>query len=119
VIAVVCDRIYPIFFGEIDVSASWFAARLRELRERAGLTQQQLADRAGLKLGGIRDLEQERNKPMWETVLALAGALGVDCNAFATEPTTSAEERPKRGRPRKAPPAHGNGSREKKGKRKE
>jgi transcriptional regulator with XRE-family HTH domain len=84
------------------VSASWFAARLRELREQAGLTQQHLADRAGLKLGGIRDLEQERNRPTWETVLALAGALGVDCNAFAQEPAQPAGEKPKRGRPPKA-----------------
>jgi transcriptional regulator with XRE-family HTH domain len=65
------------------------------------MTQQQFADRAGLKLGGIRDLEQERNKPTWETVLALCGALNVDPNAFAQAPAQPSDGKPKRGRPRK------------------
>jgi hypothetical protein len=60
-----------------------------------------LDDWAGLKLGGIRDLEQERNKPTWETVLAVAEVLGVSTEAFRQEPARSADEKPKRGRPRK------------------
>jgi transcriptional regulator with XRE-family HTH domain len=82
------------------MSAAWFAARLRELREQAGLTQQQLGKSAGLKLGEIRDLEQERYQPTWGTVVALAKALGVDCNAFALEPEQPNREKPKPGRPR-------------------
>jgi transcriptional regulator with XRE-family HTH domain len=81
------------------MKAEWFAGRLRELREAVGLTQQQLADAAGLKLGGIRDLEQSRRSPSWETVLALAAALGVECTAFTEAPATT--EKPGRGRPRK------------------
>jgi transcriptional regulator with XRE-family HTH domain len=52
-----------------------FGARLQELRQQAALTQQQLADKAGLKVGGIRDLEQGINElPWWDTVLALTKA---------------------------------------------
>jgi transcriptional regulator with XRE-family HTH domain len=82
------------------VNADWFAGRLRELREASGMTQSQLAEKAGLKVGGVRDLEQARNKPTWETVLALSAALGVDCNAFTQAPAKE-KPQPKRGRPRK------------------
>jgi transcriptional regulator with XRE-family HTH domain len=80
-------------------NALWFAGRLREMREAAKLTQQHLADKAGLKIGGIRDLEQGRRSPAWETVLALADALGVKCDAFTTPPAD--REPPGRGRPPK------------------
>lgn len=79
-----------------------FAARLRELREEAGLSRKELAERAGMKSeAGIRDLEQGRRSPSWETVLALAAALGVDCTAFTQEPSSEAAEPRKPGRPRK------------------
>lgn len=79
--------------------AAWFAGRLRELREEAGLSRKDLAGRAGLSEGGIRDLEQGHRRPSWETVLALTAALGVDCHAFTQEPTA---DKPGRGRPKKA-----------------
>jgi transcriptional regulator with XRE-family HTH domain len=83
------------------MNPEWFGGRLRELREAAGWTQQRLAEVAGMKLGGVRNLEQGRRSPAWETVLALAQALGVDCTAFTKEP---AAREPKPGRPRKAEP---------------
>jgi transcriptional regulator with XRE-family HTH domain len=83
------------------MSAEWFAGRLRELRERAGLSRQELADKAGMKFGGIRDLEQGLHVPTWATVLALAGALGVGVEAFAVPPAAGAEAPRPRGRPRK------------------
>jgi DNA-binding XRE family transcriptional regulator len=86
------------------MNAEWFAGRMKELREQAGLTQQQLADKAGLKIGGVRDLEQGRRSPAWETVLAVAGALGVEVTAF-TEPPLKSQTPRQRGRPRKGPPA--------------
>ena len=82
--------------------AQRFAGRLRELREQAGLTQPQLADRAELSKAGIADLEQGRRQPTWETVVALAKALGVSCDAFLQEPTTAPPAGP--GRPRKPTP---------------
>jgi transcriptional regulator with XRE-family HTH domain len=82
------------------MEADWFAARLKELRERAELSQEQLAHKAGLKVGGIRDLEQGRNSPKWETVIALAKALGVSCEAFLEQATPRPPAGP--GRPPKA-----------------
>jgi transcriptional regulator with XRE-family HTH domain len=78
--------------------AGWFAGRLRELREAAGLSRKELADKAGLQSeAGIRNLEQGVRRPTWETVLALARALGVSCEAFTREPAPRAVAGP--GRP--------------------
>jgi transcriptional regulator with XRE-family HTH domain len=59
-----------------------FARRLKVLREGAGLTQSQLAERAGLHLGAVFKLEQGRREPSWATVQALCVALGVSCEEF-------------------------------------
>jgi transcriptional regulator with XRE-family HTH domain len=97
-----------------------FAGCLKELRMQAGLTQQQLAEKAGVGQRTISHLEQGVQEPVWSTLLALADALGVDCTAFLEEPAAeppagpgrprkpaaeSADQQPKRprGRPRKAP----------------
>lgn len=94
-------------------TADDFAQRLRELRTAAELTQRELATRAGMTEGGVRDLEQGRRKPTWATVLALASALGVEVGAFA-QPAEQPEPGPaQKGRPRKtpaAPPARAQGS---------
>jgi transcriptional regulator with XRE-family HTH domain len=80
-----------------------FGLRLRELREQAGLTREGLADQAGMKIGGVRDLEQDRRRPSWDTALALAAALGVTPNDFLTP--ASADVTPRgRGRPPKLEP---------------
>jgi transcriptional regulator with XRE-family HTH domain len=60
-----------------------FAERLRELREKAGLTQKALADASNLPIGSIRNYEQGQREPYWGVVFTLAEALGVDCRAFA------------------------------------
>lgn len=79
----------------------WFAGRLRELREAAGLTRTQLADRARLRSEkGIRDIEQGLRMPYWDTVLALCDALGVTPDAFTQEPAERAPTGPGR------PPRH-------------
>jgi transcriptional regulator with XRE-family HTH domain len=98
--------------SEVEALVSRFAARLRELREQAGLSREQLAERAGLKIGGVRDLEQGRRDPTWRTVLQLAAALQVQVTEFLAEPTSEPAPR-SRGRPRKASAvAQGEGSAE-------
>jgi transcriptional regulator with XRE-family HTH domain len=81
------------------MNADWFGGRLREIREGAGLTQKELADRAGLTREGVAQLETGRREPAWRTVVALCQALGAKCDDFLQPPT----ERPRvpRGRPRK------------------
>ena len=64
------------------------------------MTQERLAEKAGLSKGGIANLEQGLRAPAWETVQALAAALGVTCEAFQQEPGDVSPA--KRGRPAKA-----------------
>jgi transcriptional regulator with XRE-family HTH domain len=60
--------------GEGDRSV--FAGHLRRLREAAGVTQEELAERAGLTAKGISALERgDRRRPYPATVRALADAL--------------------------------------------
>jgi transcriptional regulator with XRE-family HTH domain len=59
-------------------AALTFAELLRRYRMAKGLTQEQLAERAGLSLRGISDLERgARRAPRRDTVLLLAQALGL------------------------------------------
>ncbi|MBI1915407.1 MAG: helix-turn-helix transcriptional regulator [Planctomycetes bacterium] len=83
------------------MSAEWFAGRLRELRSQAGLTQEQLAEKVGVKRDAIARWERGSREPSWSNVVALVNALGVDANAFLQEPVTPPPAGP--GRPRKAP----------------
>jgi transcriptional regulator with XRE-family HTH domain len=85
-------------------TAEHFGARLRELREAAGLSRSALGEKCGLTLDGIAQLESGRRRPMWESVLALAKALGVTCEAFQRPPGASQEKAAPR------PPAKAAGS---------
>jgi DNA-binding XRE family transcriptional regulator len=59
-----------------------FARRLKELRDREGLTQGELAEQAGLSVQAISSLENETRAPSWETVRRLALALRVEEKEF-------------------------------------
>src|SRR5262245_41182234 len=73
--------------GGVSTCVAWFGRRLRELREEAGLGRKDLAERAGMRSeAGVRNLEQGIRSPSWETVLRLAAALGVSCEAFTRPP---------------------------------
>lgn len=52
-------------------------AAVREIREQRGLTQQQLADKAGVASTFLSDIERGVRNPSWSTVLGIAKALGV------------------------------------------
>ena len=71
-----------------------FGARLRRLRESAGLTQEELASRAGLAAKAVGALERgERKRPYPHTVRSLADALGLS----GDERTALVAAVPKRG----------------------
>ena len=56
-----------------------FGARLRSLREAAGMSQEELAERAGLTANAIGALERgERKRPYPHTLRALTDALDLD-----------------------------------------
>ena len=80
--------------------SSLFAARLKELRQAAGMTQKELAEKAGVALRTVSSLEQGLYEPVWSTAIALASALGLNCTAFQQLPANPTPA--PRGRPRKA-----------------
>ena len=64
--------------NEVSVHDDSFSTRLRGLRKDAGLTQQELAQRAGLSLNAVNALERgARKHPYPHTVRSLADALGL------------------------------------------
>ena len=74
-----------------------FATRLRRLRDAAGLTQEELAERAGLTVNAIGALERgERRRPYPHTVRVLGDALGLDDTVRAE---LAAAARPSRSEP--------------------
>src|SRR5215218_10364595 len=81
-----------------------FARRLRRLRMAAGLTQQELADRAGVSVRAISDLERQINeRPRRDTAAMLADGLrlaGGERDSFLGAART---------RPRLSPMAGGTG----------
>jgi HEAT repeat protein/transcriptional regulator with XRE-family HTH domain len=81
------------------MNARNFSARMKELRESAGLTQRELADKINTTVRNISRLETGVQEPTWPTVVAIALALGVSCEAFLQAPAKRAVTG--RGRPRK------------------
>lgn len=59
-----------------------FGARLKSLRETAGLSQQGLADAAGTHPDSVVKLEGETRSPSFELVCRIADALGVTTDAL-------------------------------------
>jgi predicted ATPase/transcriptional regulator with XRE-family HTH domain len=70
--------------GAMGMDGDSFGARLRRLREAAALTQEELAERAGLAAKGVGALERgERRRPHPHTLRALANALGLGGDELA------------------------------------
>lgn len=79
-----------------DERAKFIGRRVRLYRDRAGLTQQQLADAAYVSRGYITRIENGLNIPAVPVLEQLAAALGVtreDLLDSKREPQPSAEER--------------------------
>lgn len=56
---------------------------LRELRDRAGLLQEDLADRLGIDATYISQVENGRRGVRWHTVMRFLRALGANMHEFA------------------------------------
>jgi transcriptional regulator with XRE-family HTH domain len=61
-----------------------FGSRLRELRQKRGLTQVQLAERCGFPQARISELERGGRSPNLTTIVRLAVALGCKLSALVT-----------------------------------
>jgi transcriptional regulator with XRE-family HTH domain len=61
----------------VATTSSSVGERIRSLRRRHGLTQRQLAERAGLSLEGVYTVEAGRKRPRATTIQLLAAALDV------------------------------------------
>jgi DNA-binding SARP family transcriptional activator/DNA-binding XRE family transcriptional regulator len=67
-----------------DEPVSRFGTLVRAYRREAGLTQQELAAKARLSVGALRDIEQgRRHRPRPSTLSALCDALGLDLEQAA------------------------------------
>jgi transcriptional regulator with XRE-family HTH domain len=83
-----------------------FAARLKELRQAAGLSQKELAEKIGVSRRAVSHWEQGLREPGLFVGPALAEALSVNLESLFVEPAVI--HKPRRGRPTKqeteAPP---------------
>lgn len=59
-----------------------FAEKLRELRDAKGLSEAKLAEASGIPFGTVHVYAIGRRKPSFASVVKLAKALGVTCEAF-------------------------------------
>jgi len=75
-----------------------FGLKLQGLRKAAGLTQAALSERAGVPLGTLRDLEQEKREPMLSNAQKLATALGVSLDEFIEPVKPAAKAKPRKGK---------------------
>ena len=61
---------------------------VRKLRERQGLTQQELGDKSGTSVSAVKTLENQPHRSSRQTIAAIAGALGlreVDLIAYGAD----------------------------------
>jgi DNA-binding XRE family transcriptional regulator len=79
-----------VLYGYSCIDGVWvedskiFGPVLKALREKGEMTQDQLAEKSGVAVATIRDLEQgRRTDPVWTTVCKLASGLEIDLNTLA------------------------------------
>jgi len=65
--------------------------RVRDLRERSGLTLRQLSERTGIAVSSLSEIETGRNAPRLETVVRLAQALNVPFDVLISLPDETIE----------------------------
>ncbi len=75
-----------------------FGEKLKELREQAGLSQAELAEKAGTAQKTISFWEMDKREPSAGNVQKLCAALGISCEVLmqATFPDSPEPEKPKK-----------------------
>jgi DNA-binding XRE family transcriptional regulator len=94
--------------GQLEIAVHTFGERLQQLREKAGLTQERLAEVSGVNVWTIRNYEQGRREPNLKVAIDLARAIGATVEAFAdcSGPDESESDQPLPKRARGRPPKH-------------
>jgi tetratricopeptide (TPR) repeat protein/transcriptional regulator with XRE-family HTH domain len=91
--------------AKATAAAATFAGLLRAHRERALLTQEALAERSGLSVRTIRDLELGRvRRPRSGSIRLLAGALGLESRELEAFVGAAGEDRVASAHPQDEPP---------------
>ncbi len=86
--------------------AETLGQRIASLRHAAGLSQPQLAERAGISTATLRNWEQGIRFPLPVGLVAIAKGLGISPGPLLDGVTFPTQEKPGRaGRPRKVAPA--------------
>lgn len=57
---------------------------IKEMREARGLTQEELASRAGTTVGTVSRMEAAKSAPAWATVMQIIDAMGVSLLELAS-----------------------------------
>jgi transcriptional regulator with XRE-family HTH domain len=70
-----------------------FKDHLRGLRQKAKLTQEELATKAGMPVVTLRGLEQGQRLPSWPTVVRLARALTISTDALIADDVLAFEKK--------------------------
>lgn len=60
-----------------------FSEKLRQVRDRAGLSEATLAEKSGITFASVHQYGLGRRSPSFSAVVKLARALGVTCQEFA------------------------------------
>lgn len=68
--------------------------RIRQFREAASLTQQELAEKVGIGFQNVSRWERNKSVPSWLYIQRLADALGVSTEAFREGVEVEAVEEP-------------------------
>lgn len=63
---------------------------IRTLRHERNLTQEALAHGAGITVGHLSKIERGQSNPTWETVAAIATALGISIRELAASSESAA-----------------------------
>jgi DNA-binding XRE family transcriptional regulator len=63
--------------GRLDQPQPALGAAIRQLRDKRGVTQEDLAHDAGVTTGTLSLIERGKSNPAWGTVKSVAAALGV------------------------------------------
>jgi transcriptional regulator with XRE-family HTH domain len=61
-----------------------FGRNLQELREKAGLSQSELAKKANVSIKSLQNWEIDRNQPRLDAIVKLAQVLGVSLEALTS-----------------------------------